>query len=186
MGTSVSHPSLRNTNWSAVHAGYQNAFIPENRIINEIWRACEKDATPISDMLKSKAIYECYSAVNSSNSFQEALKKFDTSIRENKNNSIVAEFAKRVIPSAFQSNNPAENWTARFFSELTNYVMSRDMSGFVGEKYRNKSVGELINFKRNITRKVFEIVSSEKVSIKTQKDWNSFVNKSVDKLKTTK
>ena len=186
MGTSVSQASLRNTNWSPVHAGYQNEFIPEDRIINEIWRAAEKDEVPISETLKSDAIYQCYSAVESSKSFQEAIQKFNNSLRKNKNNSIIAEFAKRTIPVAFQSQNSTENWKAKFFSEITNYVMSRDTSGFVGENYRNKSVKELINFKKSISEKVFNIVSSEKTNIKSKQDWNSFVKTCISKLKSTK
>src|SRR5436853_7771405 len=102
MGTSISQPSLRNTNWSPVYAGYKNEFIPEDRIIKEIWRASENDEIPISESLKNEAIYECYSAVSSSKNFQEAIQKYNHFILENKSNSIIAEFAKRVIPAAFQ------------------------------------------------------------------------------------
>ncbi len=186
MGTSVSQSSPRNTNWSPVHAGYENEFIPKERIISEIWRASENEEAPISQVLASDVIYQCYSAVNNSDSFQEAVQKFSDYIRESKSNSIVAEFAKRAIPASYQSENPAGNWTARFFSEITNYVISRDVSGFVGENYRNKSVRDMVDFKKSVSGKVSEIISSESVNIRSQKDWNSFIDQSISKLKSTK
>lgn len=190
MGTSISQSSpRRSSNWKRVFVCYEKNNLPENRIINEVWRASEtseKESIPISSEMKSKAIYSCYEAVKSSNNFQEALQKFNNTIVETKNNSIVAEFAKRVIPTAFQSNNPSEQWANSFFKEITNYVISRDASGFVGEGYRNKSVKELIEFKKSVSNQVSQIVSSEKKEFKSQEDWNSFVDKSISKLKSNK
>lgn len=186
MGTSVSQPSKRTSNWKPVFACYQNEKIPESRLINEIWRASENEDRPISTQIKSDAIFACYQAVNSSENFQEALSKFNSSIIRYKNNSVVAEFAKRVIPLAFQSKNPATNWSNNFFSEITNYIVSRDASGFVGASNRNKSVEQLIEFKKNIGDKVTKIVASESKIFKSKSDWNSFVDKTIKKLKSSK
>lgn len=184
MGTSISQHSPRTTNWKPVQAGYQNKFIPESRIINEIWRASENEQLPISNDLKSDAIFDCYSAVKTSNTFEQALQKFNSSLLENKGNSIIAEFAKRVIPAAFQTTQPANSWASKFFAEVTNYIISRDTSGFVGDKYRNKTVSELVNFKKNILDKVSTVVSEEVRPIKNRNEWNSFVDKSITKLKS--
>ena len=178
MGTSVSQASPRNTNWSPVHAGYKNGFIPEERIISEIWRASENQETPMSDSIASDTIYNCYAAVSGSQNFQEALQKFNGFIAENKSNSIVAEFAKRAIPAAYQSENPAQGWAARFFSELTNYVMSRDASGFIGGNNRNKTVQEMINFKKNISAKVSGIVSAESRNIRNNEGMENLLSAS--------
>lgn len=184
MGTSISQPSPRTTNWKPVHAGYQNRFIPENRIINEIWRASENEQLPVSKDLKSEAVYNCYTAVNSSKTTEQAIQKFNTSLLENKSNSIIAEFAKRAIPAAFQSNQPANNWASRFFAEVTNYIISRDASGFVGDNCRNKTVSELVNFKKNILDKVSAVIRGEVQTIKNKNEWNLFVDKSINKLKS--
>lgn len=190
MGTSISQSSPRkSSNWKRVFVCYENNNLPDNRVINEIWRASEtseKDSKPLSFEMKTQTIYSCYEAVKSSKNFQEALQKFNKAIIENKGNSIVAEFAKRIIPSAFESNNPSEQWTNNFFKEVTNYVMSRDASGFVGESYRNKSVKELIEFKKTVSNKVEQVIKSEKKNFKSQADWNSFVDSSISKLKSTK
>lgn len=186
MGTSVSHGSPRTSNWKPVLACYANENISKERVINEVWRASEKEATPISSLMKSETIFECYNAVNNSENYREALQKFSDIIINSKQNTIVAEFAKRVIPTAFQSDTPSEQWKSSFFTELTNYVVSRDASGFVGEKFRNKSVTDLIAFKKSITKKVNEIVGAGKTKIKNQSDWNAFVDSSITKLKSAK
>lgn len=186
MGTSISQPSPKNTNWKPLHSSYQNPYIPEQRIINEIWRASENQENPISVSLKSDSIFDCYNAVKESKTFQEAVEKINKAVALKKNNSIMAEFAKRVIPPSFQANKPPNNWAARFFCEINNYVLSRDTSGFVGEKYRNKSVKELIEFKKNIAKKVIETIQLPKKQILSKKDWNKFIDNSIKKLKTIK
>jgi len=186
MGTSISHGSPRTSNWKPVLACYSSDNIPRERVINEIWRAFEKEATPISSMMKSDSIYECYNSVNTSKNYRDALQKFNEIIVKTKQNTIVAEFAKRVIPLAFQSDKPSEHWKSSFFKELTNYVVSRDASGFVGEKFRNKSVTDLIAFKKSIGQKVNEIISADKTKIKNKSDWNAFIDSSITKLKSVK
>jgi len=185
MGTSVSQASPRTgQNWKPVFKCYENERLPVNRIINEVWRASEKEDIPISSFLKSNTIYNCFEAVKNSNNFSEALQKFNQSVLKTKSNSVIAEFAKRVIPIAFQSEQPTAQWTNCFFTEVTNYIVSRDSSGFVGEKYRNKSVNEMIEFKRNISLKVNQLISSESKQIETRAAWNSFVDRAILKLKS--
>ena len=184
MGTSISQHSKRTPNWRPVFKCYENDKIPEFRAINEVWRASENEDVPISFHLKSDAIYNCYEAVKYSKSIPEAIQKFNQSILRNKNNSIISEFAKRVIPLAFQSNNPSSQWINSFFSEVTNYFVSRDTSGFVGDKYRNKNVNELIAFKKNINSRVNQILGNDKKNINSYSSWKSYIDSSIQKLKT--
>ncbi|MEO8665938.1 MAG: hypothetical protein ABI462_10610 [Ignavibacteria bacterium] len=186
MGTSVSQGSPKTSNWKPVFACYENDKFSKERVINEIWRASEKEATPISVMMKTDAIYECYNAISNSQNYREALQKFNDVILNTKQNSIVAEFARRVIPIAFQSEKPIQQWKNSFFTELTNYVVSRDTSGFVGENYRIKSVTDLIAFKRSIATKVNEIIGANKVVIRSKSDWSNFIDSSITKLKSVK
>ena len=186
MGTSVSHGSPRTSNWKPVLACYANDNFSKERVINEVWRASEKETTPISSLMKSETIFECYNVVSNSLNYREALQKFNDIILSSKQNTIIAEFAKRVIPTAFQSDKPTQQWKSSFFTELTNYVVSRDASGFVGDKFKNKSVTDLIDFKKSISKKVNEIVGADKTKIKNQSDWNAFVDSSITKLKSVK
>jgi hypothetical protein len=186
MGTSVSQASPRNNNWNPIFAFYANSTLPEERIIQEIWRASERQENPISSEMKSDLIYQCYQVVRSSNDFKEAIEKFNRVVISSKQNSIIAEFAKRGIPSAFQSENPSSRWKENIFNEITKYVISRDASGFVGDKYRNKNVRELIEFKQRIGGKVADIVSSERGRIESKEDWNNFIDSSISKLKSNR
>ena len=183
MGTSISQPSARNTNWKPVHIGYTSKDITEDRIVKEIWRASESDSKPISSEMKSETIYSCYKAIEKSQSAKEALNKINKIIFENKSNSITAEFAKRTIPNSFESVNPAHTWTCNFFSEITRYFISRDTSGFVGDNCRNRNINELTNFKNELSSKVNNIIKSSDVKIKSHTDWISFISKSIDTLK---
>lgn len=185
MGTSISHGSPRNgPNWKPVFKCYENSRIPEKRIINEIWRASENEQIPLSSQLKSEAIFKCFQAVKNSTNASDALNSFRQGVIDSKNNSILAEFARRAIPISFQNENPAGIWPNKFFTEVTNYLVSRDTCGFVGENYRNKSVNEMIEFKKSLSSKVGQLLSSEKSSIVSQTSWNSFVDRVVKKLKT--
>lgn len=186
MGTSVSQGSPRNSNWKPILACYSNDNFSNERIINEVWRASENEGTPISSMMKSEIIYECLNIVNNSENYREALQKFNNAVLSSKQNTIVAEFAKRIIPKSFQSDKPIEQWKNNFFVELTNYVISRDASGFVGKNKRNESVNDLIKFKSSISKKVNNIVGAEKIKIKNKKDWNTFIDSSIEKLKSVK
>lgn len=184
MGTSISQPSARTSNWKRVFVCYERQEIPENRVINEVWRASENEDIPISAQIKSDAVFSCFEAVKSSQSVQEALQKANKSIMENKGNSIIVEFAKRAIPASFQSNDPIQQWTNSFFVEMTNYVISRDASGFVGGQNRNKSVKELIDFKKSISNKVIQIVNAGNKGFNSKSEWNSFVDESILQLKS--
>lgn len=183
MGTSVSQPSPRNTNWRRVFVCHENGSIPESRVVNEVWRASEKES--ISTEIKSKVIFDCYKAVRDSVSIQDAFHKFQNSVLETKSNSIVAEFAKRAIPAAFRSrNNPSGQWTNSLFSEITSYIVSRDASGFVGKDFRNATVGSLVEYKKSISATVNKVMSSPPTEIKTIKQWENFVDASIVKLKS--
>ena len=184
MGTSISHPSPRNINWKPVHIGYVNKLIPENRIINEIWRAAENSAQNISSEIRSDSIFRCFEIINNSKNFQEAVTKYEDFIKQSRSNSIVVELAKRVIPNAFESKDRTQKWSECFFSEVTRYIVSRDASGFVGGNNRNATVAELIQFKKSISSKVESAIGQMNVNISTKKDWDSFVTNSINHLKS--
>lgn len=194
MGTSVSQPSPRKSNWKRVFVCYESNNLPEDRVVNEIWRASEnpeQGGQPLSNDMKSVAAYACYQAVTTSKTAQEAMQKFTEAVRATKSNSIVAEFAKRAIARSFQTQStqgtsPSQLWASNFFREVTNYIVSRDASGFVGKDYRNKSVKELIEFKQNLGEHVTKVIGSDSSNFKSRSDWEKFVDSSIKKLKSAK
>jgi len=183
MGTSVNQSSPRETNWNRVFTCYSDKNIPEDRVVNEIWRASENQKTPLSSDIKSESTFLCYQNVKRSKRFEEALLRINKSVVESGTNSIVNEFARRAVPSAYRGKSPADDWRSLFFSELTNYVISRDASGFVGPHFRNRSVTDLIKFKKGISERVREIVASIKVDPRSPFEWGSFVDNVIKRLK---
>jgi len=186
MGTSISQPSPNNTNWKASKIIYKHGKIPANRVIKEIWRASENHENPMSNKLGTKSIFSCQEIVRESKNVSEALKKFRATTIKNKDNSILSEFAKRAIPHAMASKNPVAEWRATFFSNITNYIVSRDISGYIGEEFRNKNVGQMMKFKSQIRQNVHEQIHSIEKNPKSLKSWKKYVEGTITQLKEKK
>lgn len=186
MGTSISHGSPRTAKWKPLHTCYENPNIPENMVLNEIWRAADNPTAEVrwSKELKSDLIFSCLKIIKNSNEISTAIKGFSQIIFESKNNSIASELAKRSIPAAFNTEKPQTQWAAKLFSEITNYIVSRDTSGFVGESYRNKTIQDLSNFKNNINSFLFTKISDTPINIESKDDWDSFVDSTINTLKS--
>jgi hypothetical protein len=183
MGTSVNHPSPEDTNWKPVRAAYIYENIPLDRLVADIWRAVENDPQPLSRMMESDAIFRCYQAVKESSSVPQAIRNISTEIVASRQNSIVAEFAKRAVPAAFNSGTPAQEWRAIFFAEVTNYLVSRDASGYVGSRFRNKSISDLVDFKHYVTNQIGEVVRNVGIDPKNPAEWISFVQEAITSIR---
>jgi hypothetical protein len=183
MGTSVNHPSPEDTNWKPVRAAYTYENIPLERLLADIWRAVENDPQPLSRTMESDALFRCYQAVKESSSVQQAIRNISTELVSSRQNSIVAEFAKRAVPAAFKSKAPAQEWRAVFFAEITNYLVSRDASGYVGSQFRNKTISDLVDFKQNVSKQVGEVVRSVRMDPKNSAEWRSFVQEAITNIR---
>lgn len=183
MGTSTNQHSPITPNWNRVTACYKDAEIPELNVINQIWRAAEAQEKPISDFIKSEAIFKCYETVSEISHHYEANNIFQNYILENSNNSIVVEFAKRAIIPAYGGTSPSLEWSGHFFTELTSYFISRDAPGFVNKNYKNKTVKDLIKYKERIKTHIRHLIMSDERDINSLTDWKQFVDSSINKLK---
>ena len=183
MGTSISHPSPNNQNWKPIKIGYEKEQIQIQTIISQIWRASENQDVPLSTQMGTDLVFQCHEIVKNSTSISQAMNDFSKAQILSKQNSIVAEFAKRAIPSALSSKNPAQTWRSAFFSEITNYIVSRDASGYVGSNYRNKSIADLTSFKTTIRGEVTKIISSIKQEPANKAQWSSFISEAIIKVR---
>lgn len=68
---------------------------------------------------------------------------------------------------------------------LDDVYVSRDANGYVGETYRNKSVGELRDFKKTMKESVTKHLDSVKMKPTNFNTWNSFVTEALEKVKQT-
>ncbi|MEV4887302.1 hypothetical protein MRBLMN1_005884 [Chitinophaga ginsengisegetis] len=183
MGTSNNQSSPRDSNWKPVRASYINRSIPEARVLSEIWRASEHQSIPLSNELSSAAVYNCVLAVSTSQTFREAINKVNDYIMNHGGNSMSVEFAKRVMPLAFEQKQPADAFPSLFISEITKYVVARDIAGCVGEGFRNKNVTEMMVFKNNIGRRAQQLSSEVTMKITSSKEWTAFIRATISKLK---
>lgn len=183
MGTSVSSPSPSDSNWQPSFACYRYSEIPEKRVIPEIWRASENQENKLSEELKSDSIYNCYNLIQESHSPSKAIKEYQKNVFKNRNNSIVAELAKRAIPASYKKENPSNEWKGNLFSQVTNYVISRDASGYVGTNFRNKNIKDLKNFKSEISNQVKKIFKNDTARYTSKQEWDNFIDSSIKKLK---
>lgn len=179
MGTSLNQPSPNETNWKPVLPGYTYENVPVERIIADIWRAVENDPQPLSRAVESEALYLCMEAVGRSDSIPQAIRNVTAAVTASGQNSIAAELAKRAIPTAFKADMPAREWRAALFSELTDYLVSRDVAGYVGPRYRNKSVGELLEFKQEVKTRVRDLVRGIDMETRSPEEWGSFVREAI-------
>ena len=186
MGTSSSHSSPKTRNWKAASQGYVYSDIPIERIISEIWSAAENQEKPLSNMLEHDVIYRCQEAIKRSGNIQQAYQNVEEEILASKQNSIIAEFAKRAIPVAYKTKEQAREWRSVFFSEITNYLVSRDISGYVGTKFRNKTVGEMVEFKEAIKKAVIDITKRVKTDPVSLSQWKKYVHDTINEIIETK
>lgn len=182
MGTSVSHPSPATLGWQAVAACYRNDSVPAERAVNEIWRAAQHESSPIVDDLFSNAVFICQEAVRVSNNPSIAVKKATTEIFAQQGNSVIAEIARRSIPIAFHAPDKLRGWQSTFFEQVTDYLMSRDISGYIGKNYRNKTISELSLFKNTIKKEVKQTILSMKVNPISHKEWIAYSKLILKKL----
>ena len=182
MGTSSSYPSPQTINWKAVSAGYKRSDVPIRRLISEIWRACEAQENPLSNLIKSDVLFKCQEVIRHSDNSTTALKNFTKEVIRSKQNSVIAELAKRALVVAMKSEDPPKMWRASLFSEITSYLVSRDVSGYVGRDYRNKTIEELRRFKEEIRTNVQTIAQRISVNPTTPEGWREAVQRIIATL----
>lgn len=167
MGTSVSQRSPNTGGWRAVSACYTAETIPVDRTATEIWRAAAKQDNSLTEQLGSRTVAACVDAAHRNPSLESATRTIEEVSRA-KQNTVVGEFAKRMLMVKASGGAPADTPAAALFRQLTDYYVSRDIPGFVGADFRCKTVSELRHFKQQIadavSAKVKAIERQERLS----------------------
>ena len=159
MGTSISQRSPRTTNWRAVETGYTKEEIPIERLAQEIWRAAnnQKEGNIFQD-LAAPIIAECLRIVREVQNRDTAVQQIRRTIALSGQTSLATEIAQRAAIQTYQSaENRTEAFTKSLFSEAGNYLVSRDISGFIGSG-RINNVSEAIILKDSIKEQIAQKV----------------------------
>jgi len=182
MGTSASHPSPKTTAWRTVGTCYESDQVPIDRTAEEIWHAATSEASTIETQIKSPAVYACYELARESVPPDRVHAALSQVTSEHKN-SMVVEYAKRATLVASQGTRPGEQWPKLFFKEITNYLISRDASGYVGPTSRSKTVGDLIQLKRSLGQEIQKRVGDLHLSARSANDWPRAVGAALEALR---
>ena len=193
MGTSASQSSPRSgpfaINWAAVATGYVNAAVGIDRLIQEVWRAAQsEESTDWRALLKSPGVTFCLDAAATARTPEQALSGAGREISRARQSSIASDVAKRALVQGFLITDDARRgFPEALFAEVTNYLVSRDLAGYVGERFRNRRVSEAMEFKDSIRAQVRREVSMliEEVGLPQRGDkegWERFVDATVTRL----
>ena|ERR1051326_3906989 len=182
MGTSVNQSSPRTTSWRSVITGYESDQVTVDRVVKEIWHAAESEGSTVGAQIRSPAVFACYN-LTQSNIPRDQIHDALSDVSSKYGNSMVVEFAKRATILASQGAQAARQWPSIFFRELTNYLVSRDASGYVGPASRSKTVGDLINLKHSIGREVQRVIGEVPISARNVNGWVRAANTALSALR---
>lgn len=185
MGTSVNQPSPNTVPWKMVAATYLDDTLPLERVLQELWRAVlTEPEVDIHNSLSSSGVVVCLTAAVEASTPVDAVERAYRGLAEEKANSIVADLARRAVVLSFREGDRLESFTANLFAQVTDYLVSRDLPGFIGPAFRNKSVSDAIRFKDELRKRTWEIVKAfgSAPDAKKSSHWRDYVRAVVARL----
>lgn len=187
MGTSTNQRSPRTSNWKAVETAYTHPGTSVERTAQEIWRAAANEPDGgLAQSLSSPAIAQCLKAVQTSNSSTDAAQQVRRLLALSGQASLAGEIAQRAAVIAHKTQDDRTNAFVRsLFSEASNYLVSRDLPGFVGLADKVRTVQNATAFKSSIMQEVsnnVDVVPKPSGRLSNPKTWKKYVNSVVDQL----
>jgi len=185
MGTSMNQRSPRTTNWRAVETAYQTPDITVQRTVQEIWRASANDDKGLANNLGTPIIAQCIDVVRNAQSANDAVQQVNRLIAISGQASLAADIAQRAAVLSFGEDDKTRSFVRSVFAEASNYLISRDIPGYVGVGGKLNTVQDATSLKISIMREVASKVDSVPFSsrnISKPKTWNAFVNNIVNIL----
>ena len=176
MGTSVSHPSPKLPNWRATAAAYVSSAVPIERLVAEVWGATlSQDDGGVATLLAEPVVGRC---ANIASTVHDKVPAAIAAAKEaSASASFGADLARRAVVLSAGEAAPARTYVAALFAEATDYLISRDASGYVGLGNRLKTVGDLIELKRRARDVVAKVTAEHDLPADTSRaqSWAKFV-----------
>jgi hypothetical protein len=187
LGTSVNQSSPKTLNWQAVHASYRNPETPVDRVVTEVWRAASNQPHgDLTRLLSTPIVARLGELAMSANTSAQVARSSAIEIVTTKAASLAADIARRAAVQCIGSADRAAAYRERVFAEATNYLVSRDLAGFVGSG-RAKRASDSIQFKTAVIKHVNEVARSVRApKTFSAKSWNAHVQKVVAALQGRK
>lgn len=191
MGTSTNQRSPRTPNWKAVEVTYTHPGATVQRTAQEIWRAAanEPDGGLIST-LSNPIIAQCVDVVQKSQSATDAAQKVRRLLALSGQSSLAGEIAQRASIIAHETKGNRTNAFVRsLFSEASNYLVSRDLPGFVGLADKVRTVQNAAVLKSAIMKEVssnVDTVPKPSGKLSNPRTWQKYIKSVVNHLTGTK
>jgi hypothetical protein len=170
MGTSVNQRSPNTGGWKSAAACYANEATSIDRTALEIWRAVSTQDDSIPDQLGSDVVRKCAETAAKNLDPQQAVVEIER-LSATGDNNLIGEFAKRALLIKTGGGHAQESFASAVFRQITDYLVSRDISGYVGARYRCKTVAA----------KVQAIEQRQQL---TSQDWNQTYQVLLQQLRT--
>jgi hypothetical protein len=191
MGTSISHRSPSTLNWRAAAATYTASNIAVERTVEEVWKAVisQPNSRLIQD-LASPIVVRCLQIALEARSPEEAGAQTGEEIALSGQSSIASDIARRAaVQSLVTPGDKIQNFVESIFTQAADYLVSRDVSGYIGQGERLMNISGSIELKRAIKKEVKDVVKRVPRPEKAEGDpavWERFVTNLAFKLAGTK
>lgn len=187
MGTSVNQRSPSTPNWNAALTAYETESIPIERAVQEIWRAATNQPEGnLAVDLGAPIIAECLRITEGANSREQALRDVRRTVALSGQTSLAADIAQRAVTQSFTKlQDRTTAFVESLFAEAGNYLVSRDLPGYIGRDQRTKTVSEAIGLKSAVqaeTVKVIRETPRPPGLLSSPQPWRTFVNDAITRL----
>jgi hypothetical protein len=184
VGTSVNQSSPRSANWSAAQTGYR-ANIPIERIVQEVWRAATNQPQGnLAKLLAQPIVARLGQLGVEGTTPTQVASATSREIARSKASSLATDIAQRAAVQCLSSTDRAQAYGERLFAEACNYLVSRDLPGFIGRANRNQTIVEALAFKSSVLEDTARAVhEGGRPDFSTTESWRTYVEGIVHHLK---
>ena len=183
MGTSVNQSSPRTVNWAAAQAGYRGN-VPVDRVVQEIWRAVTNQPEGnLARLLADPIVARLGQIAREGESAVQVAVATNRELAQSKQASLATAIAQRAATQCVGSEDRVQSYGERVFAEACNYLLSRDLPGFIGKSYRNATVVDALEFKASVLRATISAAQGAgKADVRSAASWRSYVQTVVNRL----
>jgi hypothetical protein len=185
MGTSISQRSPDTPNWKLAQDVYTDPDMPIDAALREIWRAASNEnETNLMSHLARPEIAFFADLVTRATSPAEAFDQASVHISDRKVASVASDIAKRAVIQSAGTDNPRDFFFQRLFAEATNYLVSRDLPGYVKIDGKFGSISDARRFTQEMMNTAMDAVRRTPSPASLQgEDWDLYVRSVVSTIR---
>jgi hypothetical protein len=167
---------------------YADPAVTIDRAVQEIWRAATNQPSgDLTQLLGEPAIAECLAIATDAPTRESAVDAVSRHIASLGKASLGLVIAQRAVAQSYGKADSVAAFTSSLFAEAGNYLVSRDLPGFVGTEGRAKTTSEAMALKAQLRERIAERASE----IRPPRPgalvdgWSDYVTRIVEHLRHT-